>query len=186
MSLFYSFNHIIIFFLFAYLGLVLGLIFTFFNTIIKKINKKAEKAFKKGENCKKIPKRTQTPTKYEKFNSSPQNGAKNNKKSFKLNLISKINTVFIKLTNILSKTITNVFTIICLLGCVLISFYYNLKFNYGEIRFVYVVVWIVFFFIGKTLCKMLANYFLCFYNYFIKRKETKWVNNKTTIHEKQS
>ena len=171
MSLFYSFNHIIVFLLFSYLGLFSGLIFSLFQKIRCFFVVKIKKALKWGEKKQKEHKPKQILKKHNKIDSSPKNGAKNGKKNMKPNLKFFKTADFYKILKIINNLISNILSSFCLLLSVAISFYFNLKLNFGELRFVYVLVWVGFFFVGKSLCKLLANYFLCFYNYFIKGKK---------------
>lgn len=185
MSLFYSFNHIVVFLLFSYLGLFSGLIFSLFKKIICFFVVKLKKALKWGEKKQKGDKPKQILKKHNKIDSNPQNGAKNGKNNIKPNSKNLKTLKIYKFLKIINKLTVNILSSFCLILCVAISFYFNLKLNFGELRFVYVLVWISFFFVGKSLCNLLANYFLCFYNYFIKRKKIKWTK-KTTIQEKQN
>ena len=186
MSLFYSFNHVVVFLLFTYLGLFSGLIFSLFKKIICFFVVKLKKALKWGEKKQKEVKPKQILKKNKNIDSNPQNGAKNGKNNIKPNLKFFKTAGFYKILKIINNLTVNILSSFCLILCVVISFYFNLKLNFGELRFVYVIVWIGFFFVGKSLCNLLANYFLCFYNYFIKRKKIKWTNKTTTIQEKQN
>ena len=147
MTLFLSFNQPIIFLLFVYLGLVSGVVFNIFSFISNILFIKLKKGLKKPVLNKKASKFKQEVEKTSKTQNKPQKQTQN---------------------NIVKNIIKNLPILIFIIS-VVFSYLTNLHLNFGHLRLIYVLIWVLFFFISKTLCKILANYFLSFYNIFIKR-----------------
>lgn len=149
MILFSTFNHLLLLFLFIYLGLFSGVfynlinkLFNFLGSCFKSKNKENKnKIFKKLIN-----------------------------KIFIIKTKNKIKTEGKRKTNILYKVFKETANIITLSTLVFISLLINLNLNFGILRPVYVVLWIIFFFVGKSLFNLLANYLTSFYNKINKRK----------------
>lgn len=169
MILFPTFNHVLLLFLFIYLGLSSGIIFNIidkFSTFIKVKVDKSSSAYNKKK--KKVDALVIC---------IPHEEQKNDKKQKNKNQNKQIKNYFIKFKQILNKIkiifikiFASILLIITLTSFVLISFLINLEYNFGEIRLVYVTVWVLSFFVGKSFFNLLANHITNFYNYLCKRK----------------
>lgn len=169
MTLFSSFNQPIIFLLFVYLGLISGVIFNFFCYISDIMFVKIKKWLKKPVLNKKEIKSKQELEKTSKTQNKPKKQTQNNIfKSIVKNFKKVKNSISVLFKYIFLFVFKNLPIIIFIIVAVF-SYLINLYLNFGHLRLIYVLIWILFFFISKTLCKILANYFLSFYNYFIKR-----------------
>ncbi len=168
MILFPTFNHVLLLFLYVYLGLVSGIIFKIidkFSTLIKaKVDKpfshlkkeKIETSTNYGKTKKKL-KNTENISKIKK-----QKQAKNHLIIFKI-ILNKTRVYLV-------KGFSSCILIVTLVCLVFVSFLINLQLNFGEIRIIYVCVWVLSFFVGKRFFNLLANYITNFYNYLCKRK----------------
>lgn len=169
MTLFSSFNHLIIFLLFVYLGLISGIFFNVFCYISNVLSIKIKKGLKKPLLNKEDRKIKQEIEKTNKIKNKPKKQMQNNIfKSFVKGLNKVKNSFIILFKYIILFMFKNV-PIMIFIFVVSFSYLMNLYLNFGHLRIIYVLIWLLFFFISKTLCKILANYFLSFYNYFIKR-----------------
>lgn len=78
------------------------------------------------------------------------------------NFLNKVKVPLVKVSEIIIK--------ICLIFALLVgSYLINLHLNFGEIRFMFIIIFIVSFFMAKSLLNLLAFYFTNFYNYFRKK-----------------
>ena len=169
MTLFLSFNQPIIFLLFVYLGLVSGFIFNIFSYISNILFIKIKKGLKKTVLNKKEIKFKQEVEKTSKTQNKPQKQTQNNILKGIIKNLNKAKRSFLDLFKYISLFIFKNLPILIFIACVVFSYLINLHLNFGHLRLIYVLIWTLFFFVSKTLCKILANYFLSFYNNFIKR-----------------
>lgn len=166
MILFTSFNYITIFFLFVYLGLLSGLIFKSCTLFFNYLTIKTKKWLEKTTTIRNNPKTKQIVTEMLNYKNRPQ---KQRKKHIFKKFFEKAKQSIKKISNYILYVFYKSFPILSFIACVFFTYLINLYLNFGHLRLIYVLIWVLFFFVGKTLCKLLANYFLCFYNYFIKR-----------------
>ena len=162
--LFSTFNNEIVLLLFLYLGVLSGFIYAFSNTIILKLQqgtKHLKIAAKKGiKDDKKDKKIGQNKLKNkEKTREKEQKRGKNRRYFYKLKsfLLTSVNY----LLEGLKAMVLALIVILCYL--------INLKLNMGNIRVLYLIIWLFAFFIGKRVYNLLANYILSFYNYIRKK-----------------
>ncbi len=186
MILFSSFNHPIILLLFVYTGLVSGLIFTGISNIcaffVSKLKTSPQKAQK--SNFKSINK--QIHKKYKYISKRGKNRAQN---IIKTDFAKKFLVLKNKISKMIQKTSVGLLkSIKIFVFCVLVILTYliNLKFNLGYLRLIFVLIWVGFFFVGKSLFNLLANYFCCFYNWGIKRMKKRWKSKTIKTSEKQN
>lgn len=172
MILFSSLNQWYEFLIFVYLGLLSGLIFQIINKNCMFFLQKIKKAEKQPKNPNKAKNKTNTQKKQvqAKFREN---------KPLKPKRRIVLKRTFVKSFNLTIKVILKTIPIIGLIFVSVFSYVINLKFNFGFVKVIYVLGWVGFFFVGKTLCNLLANYFFAFYNWIIKRN--KKCQNKTTI-----
>lgn len=169
MTLFSSFNHIAIFLLFTYLGLVSGIVFNctnYFSILL-------QQRIKNGLEISILNKNKQKSKQLQKETIKNEYKGKNKRKN---NILKIIYIKFKKLKSFLFKNakkiiclILKILPVLVFINCIVFSYLVNLKLNFGYLRLVYVFIWFIFFIVSKTLCKIVANYFMSFYNYFIKR-----------------
>lgn len=169
MTLFLSFNQPIIFLLFVYLGLVSGVVFNIFSFISNILFIKLKKGLKKPVLNKKASKFKQEVEKTSKTQNKPQKQTQNNIVKNIIKNLNKTKKGFLDLFKYIVLFIFKNLPILIFIISVVFSYLTNLHLNFGHLRLIYVLIWVLFFFISKTLCKILANYFLSFYNIFIKR-----------------
>lgn len=81
----------------------------------------------------------------------------------------KIKKTLNKFKKPLINFISVVVKIVLMFLLILVSYLINLKLNFGEVRFVFVLVFVASFFIAKSLLKLVAIYFINFYNYFVRK-----------------
>ena len=169
MILFSSFNHLIILFLFVYTGLVSGLIFTslsnicaFFILKLKTGPQKAQKNSFEGTN-------KQIHKKHKDISKKGKNKAQNTTKTILSKKFLVIKNKISKIAQKVSVALLNIMKIMVFCILVVLTYLINLKFNLGYLRVIFVLIWVGFFFVGKSLFNLLANYFCCFYNWCIKR-----------------
>lgn len=166
MILFSTFNHFFLLLLFIYLGLSSGIVFCFVNKFTNIFSFKKNKR----ENPKKERKLlffklgTKLFRKNNKTNQSITKNSNLQQRKLKKNKLQKAT-----LLGFVRYTIKETLKIFTLFLCVFVSFLINLQLNFGYLRPIYVVLWIIFFIIGKSLFNLLANFFTSFYNYCIKR-----------------
>lgn len=185
MILFSSLTHGIEFLLFVYLGLISGLIFEVVNKTCFKLSQK----IKKAENSPLKQKNNKNKTNTQKIvTNTIQQPNKTLKKQKRVNIKKLFNSFIMFLKKIFATG--NIYLLkfippICLVIVSVASYLVNLQFNLGFVKVVYVLFWVAFFFVGKSLCKLLANYFVAFYNWIIK-KVKKCQNKTSTIKENQN
>lgn len=171
MILFPTFNNVLLLFMFVYLGLASGFVFNFVNKLSTIIKYKVDKKVKIQTEIKK----TKTPI-FSKFKIKLIKNKKNSAPAEQVKHDSEDKIRFVKFKPFLSnafkfvsKCLANGLNIITLLVVVFISFLINLNLNFGCLRPIYVALWIIFFFVGKSLFNLLANYLTNFYNWLSKR-----------------
>lgn len=81
----------------------------------------------------------------------------------------KVKKVLNKFKKPLVNFISVVVKITLMFLLILVSYLINLKLNFGEVRFVFVLVFVASFFVAKSLLKLVAIYFINFYNYFVRK-----------------
>ena len=153
MILFSTFNHLLLLLLYIYLGLISGV----FYNLINKTFILLSKIFVKKQKSNKIKKH------FLKRILNKMFVIKNRTK-----LKSKVRKNFFK-QNFFINALKETLSICCLLFVVLVSILINLNLNFGILRPVYIILWIIFFFVGKSFFNLLANYLTNFYNWIIKR-----------------
>ena len=124
----------------------------------QKASNKAEKSGLKFKNlCAKIK---------EKLNAkNNKNFDKKNEKKLKKNdkkNREKINKNFMKNLNIFFIVFNNFFLIFLMLFVLSFSFYINLQYNYGELDFVCIIAFIVFFILSRHFVKLISSLFVKF------------------------
>ena len=178
MILFSTLTQGIEFLLFTYLGLISGLIYEVINIFCLKVLTKTQKAEKSPLKQKKMKNKANTQKILLKANDGENKPKKTHKKI-------NIKSVFIKSLKIFCYLFAKILPLICFTLVSVLSYLINLKLNFGFVKVIYVLFWIGFFFVGKRLCNLLANYFLAFYNWTIK-KVKKCQKNNQKIKENQN
>lgn len=156
MTLFSTLIHFNCLLLFLYLGLICGITFgflnRFFNALKRFLIKKKNNKIGKLNNNKDIT---------SSLDSTKKNKPKNTK--IKQNFYKGLITTFIFVFSSLS--------IIVFVGLMVFSFLVNLKYNFGVLLFWYCFIWAIFFYLGQVFVKIVANFFVNFYNYLKIKKE---------------
>ena len=180
MFLFLSLNHLYIFLLFVYLGLISGTIYFLVSKVLfyltKKVNLKEETLIRK------IKELNKTTIKKEKLVKEKTNIKENRKftKSAKIKQsreikrkekLSKISTNLKLLWIKNFKVIIYIILIATLILFVCITFYINFKYNYGYIRLGFVLVWFGSFLLAKCFINLVAKFIINFYNNYSRRKD---------------
>ena len=149
MTLFSTLIQFNILLLFIFLGLASGTAFNIFKTAFTFLNKIFNKNLK---------------LKQEFLNNLlTANPSKNKLRKLKF---KKKYLVFIK--NFLT-IFFNFILIIIFISTIIVSFLINLKYNFGCLSFYYILIWILFFYLGYTFIKIVANFIISFYNSLNKR-----------------
>lgn len=175
MILFSSFNHLYLFLIFTYLGVASGVVFfsTYF-AFNKLKNKISIKRFvkKNKELCFKDKTKPAVKPKSKK-----QHKKASKKTLKKINNLTKgflyIKKAFNKIIFAIKKTsvlFIEVAKVTVLLIVVTVSYYVNLYYNFGELRIVYILVWILGFLVSFIAVKKVAKIFLSFYNKHTNKK----------------
>lgn len=122
---------------------------------------------------KKEDKKSKSSKKNEKVNKINKKRVKNeNKKQKRVLLKKKLCTIFAFLWKFIINFATEIIAIFILGAVVVASLTINLKYNYGSLPPVCIVLWILSFLIAKFFLKSLAKFFLSIYNKYIKQKKT--------------
>lgn len=122
---------------------------------------------------KKEDKKSKSSKKKEKVNKINKKRVKNeNKKQKRVLLKKKLCTIFAFLWKFIINFATEIIAIFILGAVVVASLTINLKYNYGSLPPVCIILWILSFLIAKFFLKSLAKFFLSIYNKYIKQKKT--------------
>ncbi len=153
MILFSTLNQPLVLILFCYLGFTSGLIFYLIYDLSSFLYKK------------KILKQNLT-NKIQKINSErSEKNQKNNKKK-----LTKFNKEKLKkFFSFFSKYFTVCISILTFILVICVSYFINLKLNYGEINLVCICFFIIMFIVARYFLNLLAKFVLNFYNKHIKR-----------------
>ena len=143
MTLFSTFIYFNCVLLFLYLGLICGIVFNSFNKSL--VFFKVVLISKNNLKIENLKKRV--------------NKAKN-----KTSIKFKQN--FYKFLNIFANVFVSNLLLILFVVLIALSFLVNLKYNFGVLKFWYILIWIVSFCLGNVFVKIVANFFVNFYNYF--------------------
>ena len=200
MVLFSSFSHLNILLLFAYLGLMSGMIFYFVYYLAKFVKlrtKKTRKEIKLSTNKQVIVEKIKLKIKktknlkmskdqkksFKEIKQKNTQNKKNKKQQIKEKTIYTLKNFYLKVINFLEKT-QNVFLIILccitLIFVVAISYYINFVLNYGQIRIVFVLVWVGCFLLVGSIAKKVANLLLNFYN---KKRKKQLIQNNNLLKD---
>lgn len=154
MILFSTLTQPIVLYLFTYMGFMSGLVFFSIFLLCKYLKKLVNTKLsqkKEKENIKKINQNSRK----EKKQVSPQRVEK----------VSKFFAIFFTI-------FFDLFVIICFCFVLFLSFYLNLKYNYGEISFICIIFYILFFALSKVFVNLIIKESLNFYKK-IKLKRVK-------------
>lgn len=149
MTLFYTINQPIVFWLFCYLGFVSGSIFFAVFRISQTLN--AKRILKENITKKSLKKDVKKETKKQK----------------KMIIITlKIIKTFSKFFSVISCIIVFTFVLFC-------SYLLNLSLNYGEVTFVSIIVYFCAFMLSDLFVKTVAKFLYSFYNKKRMRKHNR-------------
>lgn len=171
MVLFSSFSHIYLLLMFVYLGLLSGIVFFSCCLLCNNIKNNALIRLKRLKRLK--PQLIFA--KQQKVPKIPKSHKKNKPNINTLKRLNNLTKGFLKtkqiFNNIYILFVESIKAII-LIVVVLISFYINLIYNFGEFRLIYIITWCLFFLFGYIMVKKVAKLFYNFYNK-IKQKANK-------------
>lgn len=135
--------------LFLYLGLMSGLLFYVFKLIFNTLNMFIYKKISKKQ-------------------LSIDNILTETLNKKRLGFI-KFKRDYFKFLKTFSNVVLNIVLAILFALTIITSFFINLKYNFGNISFYYILIWALFFYLGCVVVKTVANFIITFYNYFCKR-----------------
>ena len=149
-------------------------IFHFFKLKKKKNSENIQIIDKKEENkTKNSNKSVKNINKSDKSSKKDKKRVQNeNRKKKRQILKKKLCTFFTILWKFVINFATEIIAIFILGAVVVASLTINLKYNYGSLPPVCIVLWILSFLIAKFFLKSLAKFFLSIYNKYIKQKKT--------------
>ena len=151
MTLFSTLVHFNCLLLFLYLGLSCGIVFGFLQQFVNKLKNFLIKKI----DCK-IEKLETVKNDGQKGGTLPKNKLNHN----------KIKQRFYKFLNMATICVSSCLLVASFVSLIVISFFVNLKYNFGVLKFWYVLIWIISFYLGNVFVKIVANLFVNFYNYF--------------------